>query len=152
MLVLVPRKIIGVILVSPVERFRDVLSAEKLPAVGCVLDLTVSEGGLADTAALPSRQESLRHMATCFGIVLFLRHRVHSLVILRVVLLLLGCLMPHLISPGVLGSGPSTARLNGNIVLALADTEEALLTPVSAPGVADIPEFLAIVTHTPTDD
>ena len=151
-LVLVPGEIVGAILVSPVELLRDLLSAEKLPAVRGVLDLTVGEGGLADTAAFPPRQESLRNVDTCIGIELYLWHRVDSLVILRVVLLLLCRCMPFLISPGVLGSGPSTAGLNGDIVLALADAEEALLSPLCAPGVADIPELLAIVGNTPTND
>lgn len=60
--------------------------------------------------------------------------------------------MPDLISPCVLGRGPGALALNKDIVDALADAEEALLSPVGAPRVADVPVLLAILGDTPTND
>ena len=60
--------------------------------------------------------------------------------------------MPKWISPGILRGAPSAARLDGDVVNSSANAEEALLTPLSSPGVSNVPELLAIFSFTPTDD
>lgn len=131
MLILVPREIVRAIDVSPVECFWDILRLEHFPAVGRVLDLSVLELGLADAAALPpGSQERRGRNAVGLGVVLGLGHLIDSLVVVGVILLLFGGLMPLLLSPSVLGRGPSAARLDCQVVHTLADAEEAVLAPV----------------------
>lgn len=60
--------------------------------------------------------------------------------------------MPDLLGPCVGGGGPGALGLDGDVVDALANAEEALLTPVGAPGVSNVPELLTVFGFTPTDN
>jgi len=132
-LVLVPAEVIGAVLVPPVDGFGQVLLCDQIPAVWRVLDLTESKAGLADAAALPAGKELFVGKRLGRWVVLGLRECVDGVVVVGVCFLLISCLMPYLVGPGVLGSAPCAARLNSNIVHALADPEETLLAPVGTP-------------------
>lgn len=129
-MVLVPGEVVSTILVPPVDRVRDVLLGDNIPAVGRVLHFTIGESGLADAASLPSGKESLCSEGSGLRVVLRLRERVDCFIVVRIFLLFFGGLVPHLVGPSVLGSAPSTARLNQDVVDTFADSEEALFTPV----------------------
>ena len=58
---------------------------------------------------------------------------IDGLVVLWVIFLIRGSDVPLLISPGVKRRCPLAVALDGEIVHTSADTEEALLSPVSAP-------------------
>jgi len=151
-LVLVPRQIVSAVLVSPVNTFGKILDVMELPAARPIDFLTIDEFRLADTAALPAWQELFRLEVTSFWVKLWLREWIHSCVIVRIVLLLFRSLMPDLVSPGIFGSSPGAARLNSDVVDTLADAEESLLTPLGTPGVTHIPELLAILGLTPSNN
>jgi hypothetical protein len=73
------------------------------------------------------------------------------LLVTGVVLLGISSLVPLRSGPGVLRGSPGTVRLNADVVDTSNDSEEAALTPVSAPRVAHIP-VLGSVLHAKTND
>ena len=152
MLVLVPAEVVLAILVSPVERLREVLVGEKVPAVGSLLDLTVLEEGLLNAAAVELGEEGLFLELASLAVELILGEGIDSLVVLGIVLLLISGLVPHLVGPGVDWGGPGAVGLDGDVVDATAHAEEAFFSPGGAPGVTDVPELLAVFIDAPADD
>ena len=141
-LVLVPGQIVLTILISPVNGGGKILFLVKLPRVRSLFQFTVSEDSFSSAASF---DDCLLRFEEVNGLIkLGLRELVNSGIIVWVVLLSLGGLMPNLISPRILWCGESTVALNVDVVDTTADTEEALLTPVSAPRVAHKPILLAV--------
>ena len=153
MLILGPRKVVDSVHVSPVNAFGKVSVGSSLPCVRSGLGGGVGEIHLRDTAALGVvGEESLSSNSTGGRIEFSLRERVDSLVVLRVILLILSSLMPHLLSPGILRHGPRAVRLDGDVVFTTADAEETLFAPMGSPGVSNVPELLAVLIDTETDN
>ena len=142
-LVLVPGKPVCAILVSPVESRGQVISGKDLVHVGCSLLGSIGESAFRNTAAC---RLNLILQIGCLGSTVFrLRERIDGLIVLGVILLSVSGLVPHWVRPCVLGSGPGTVALNCNVVYATADAEEALLTPVGAPRVANKQVWLIVL-------
>lgn len=152
MLVLVPRQIVSAVLVSPVDSFGKVFDVMELPASRSIDFLTSDKFRLANAAALPAWKELLWLEVTSLWVKLWLREWIHSCVIVRIVLLLFCSLMPDLLGPSISGSSPGAARLNRDVIDTLANAEESLLTPLGTPGVTHIPELLAILCFSPTNN
>lgn len=60
--------------------------------------------------------------------------------------------MPIIITPGVLWNTPGACALDGNVVDTLANADKALLTPVRAPRVPDVPELLTVFSLSPANN
>ena len=67
------------------------------------------------------------------SIISWLWEIVDGLVVLGIILLIIGGLVGNLVSPGVLGGGPSTIGLDGDVVSSSADAEETILTELGSP-------------------
>ena len=130
MLVLVPGKVVDSVHVSPVDNLGKVIGRVDFPSIWGGLDLTELEFGLLNTASTGGWSVVDWGIGT---IVSGLRERIDCSVVEWVVLLSFSGLMPGSLGPGILRSGPSAVSLNGNVVGASADAEEATLTPVSTP-------------------
>jgi len=78
-----------------------------------------------------------------------LRERIHSFIVIGIVLLFLGSNMVR--GPIINRCSPVTIQLNSKSVLASHDLEETLFTPMATPGILDTPVWNTVLL-TPTDD
>ena len=124
----------------------------ELPAARAVDLFTFKELGFADAAAFPAGKELGGLEVSRLWVKLSLRIVIDYLVIVGIIVFIISSLMPDLLSPGVFRSTPGTARLDCEVVDALTDAEEALLTPLGTPGVTNIPVLVTFLSFAPTDN
>ena len=138
MLILVPGEVVDSMHVSPVHFGRSVLFSDFVPSVRRILHLSVLERDFFYTASTVKLRQKASFNS---GLVIKdgLRELINRFVIVRVVLLRISCLVPHLLSPGIFGGSPGAVALNGNIVCSSANAEETIFSPVFAPGVPNEP-------------
>jgi len=127
-LILVPGHVVTAIHISPVDVGREEVNGEDIPRSGGLLDGTVAEGSLGDTASLELVEEGFLG-----GDELRLRELVNSLIVVGISLLSSSGCVHNTGGPGVLGDSPVAILLNTDVVDTTDDSEETILSPVGAP-------------------
>ena len=129
-LILVPGHVVTTVHISPINILWQNVNWKTVPRTLGLVDWTICELGLRDTATLRLVQEVL----VCSSRnVLRLWPFINSLVIFRIILFSLSCYMLDGVSPCVGRHTKLAITLNVNVVDSTNDSKEPIFTPVGSP-------------------